>query len=368
VIGRLVSELGASPSEIRVVRAPGRVNQIGEHTDYNDGFVLPAAISLETTIAFVPSHDRRVELASAEGASTSFSLDAFGPERGWADYVKGVAWSLMEAGITVHGFRGVLGSTVPVGAGLSSSAALELAVAWALCGGSPPVDGMELAQLAQRAENEYVGVQSGLMDQFASSLGVAGCAMLLDCRSLQWRSVALPADVQLVAIDSKSPRRLAASEYNARRMECGIAARRLGIASLRDATLEKVGRLDGVERMRAEHVVRENARVLETVAALESGDLATVGRCMAESHASLRDLYEVSSPALDALVEIASAVEGVVGARMTGAGFGGCTVNLVRRGSVEALVEAVEHEYAVRTGLAATVYPVEAVHGAGLVA
>ena len=366
MIGRVVAALGADPSAVRVVRAPGRVNLIGEHTDYNDGFVLPAAISLETTIAFVASDERRVELASPE-ASVAFSLDAFGNERGRGDYVKGVAWSLMEAGVAVRGFRGVLGSTVPIGAGLSSSAALELAAAWALCSGAPPVDAMQLARLAQRAENEYVGVQSGLMDQFASSCGVVGSAMLLDCRSLAWRAVPLPAGLQVVAIDSGSPRRLAASEYNARRIECGIAARRLGVRSLRDATLDMVERLGGVERMRAEHVVRENGRVLETVAALESGDLATVGRCMAESHASLRDLYEVSSPALDALVEIASAVEGVVGARMTGAGFGGCTVNLVRRGSVGALVEAVEREYEARTGLVATVYPVEVVDGAGVV-
>ncbi len=362
MIEQLVAALGAA--DARIVRAPGRVNLIGEHTDYNDGFVLPAAISLETWIAFVPG-GRDVELTTLAGAQTSFSLDAFQRGGDWADYVKGVAWSLTRAGMPVRGFRGVLGSTLPIGAGLSSSAALELAAGWALTDGSPPIEPMQMAHLAQRAENEYVGVRCGLMDQFASSLGVAGSALLLDCRSLEWRSVPLPPEVQLVAIDSGSSRRLESSAYNARRSECARAAAALGLASLRDATPEMLEPLQGVERRRAQHVVEENARVLSTVAALEAEDLATVGRCMAASHASLRDLYEVSSPALDALVEIAAGVDGVIGARMTGAGFGGCTVNLVRREAVGALVAAVTREYEGRTGLQATIHPVEAVDGAG---
>jgi galactokinase len=359
--------LGVPATDAQVVRAPGRVNLIGEHTDYNDGFVLPVAISLETWIAFVSTSHGRVEVTTLDDASTSFGLDGFKRGGDWGDYLKGMASSLIEAGVEVQGFRGVLGSTIPVGAGLSSSAALELAAAWALMGASSSLAPMELARVAQRAENEYVGVQSGLMDQFASSCGVAGSAMLLDCRSLEWRAVALPSDVQLVAIDSGSARRLASSEYNARRAECAAAARSLGVASLRDATPEMVGRLSGVKRRRAEHVVTENGRVLETAGALESGDLDAVGRCMAESHASLRDLYEVSSPALDALVEIAARVPGVIGARMTGAGFGGCTVNLVRPNAVDALRAAVEREYEPRTGLRATVHIVDAVDGAGVI-
>jgi galactokinase len=235
---------------------------------------------------------------------------------------------------------------------------------------------MELARSAQRAENQYVGVQSGLMDQFASSHGRADTALLFDCRSLDYRPVRLPAGVSLVAVDTRSPHRLGSSEYNARRAQCeaGVAAmasRHPGITSLRDVTADMLASatdlLDEETMRRCEHVVRENSRVLETAAALESSDLETVGRLMAESHASLRDLYEVSSAELDVLVEIASSVRGVIGARMTGAGFGGCTVNIVRDNAVAALRVAVESEYPRRSGREADFYVLEAVDGAGLV-
>ncbi len=377
----LRARLAAADSAlVRVVRAPGRVNLIGEHTDYNDGYVVPAAIGLETWIAVVPRDDRRVDITLASsGERDGFSLDSIGPRRGtWIDYVAGMAESLSAAGAALRGFRGVLASTLPVSAGLSSSAALELAAAWALCEEPrPPFGPMRVARLAQRAENDYVGVRCGLLDQFSSAMGQPGAALLLDCRSLEWRPVALPmAEHVLVAIDSGSPRRLAASDYNARRAECEAAVRGLallepGVRSLRDVPPEMLDLLGGhlapVERRRAEHVVGENARVLTMVSALEAGDMETVGRCMAESHASLRDNYEVSSPALDALVEIAGSVEGVVGARMTGAGFGGCTVNIVRREAVEALTAAVADHYPGRTGLQATVHVVEPVAGAGVV-
>jgi galactokinase len=369
---------------VRVVRAPGRVNLIGEHTDYNEGYVLPVAIDLETRIALVPTDDRRVELTLLEsGERDGFDLDAIPPKSGgWIDYVAATAWSLADDGLRLRGFRGVLGSNLPMSSGLSSSAALELASAWALLDPPNPaaqgIDRMTLARLAQRGENEYVGVKSGLMDQFASSLGRARTAMLLDCRSLDHRAIGLPlARHRLVVCDSGSPRRLDASEYNARRAECEeavaiIAQRDPSVRSLRDVDLDRLigARFALDERIfrRAEHVVRENERVLEAVDALEAGDLETVGRLFAQSHASLRDLFEVSSPELDALVDIATSVPGVVAARMTGAGFGGCTVNLVAREAVGRLREAIEREYPARTGRRARVLAVEPADGAGPVA
>jgi galactokinase len=363
-----------------VVRAPGRVNLIGEHTDYNLGFVLPAAIDLEIRIAFVPTGDRRVELASeATGERASFDLDAIGPSPGgMAAYVAGTAWALAEAGIPTRGIRGTLTSTLPRASGLSSSAALELAAAWALAADPGSVGQLELARICQRAENAYVGVNCGLMDQFASACGVAGAGLLLDCRSLAWRPVGLPLAAHvLVVIHTGSARSLSTSQYNARRAQCEAAAAVLArddptIRSLRDvsaALLPAVhGRVDEETYRRCRHVVTENDRVEETVAALAAGDLASVGRLWAASHASLRDDYEVVSPELDALVEIAGSVPGVVAARMTGAGFGGCTVNLVERGAVDGLRERVLRDYPTRTGLTPRVYAVDVVTGAGFVA
>jgi galactokinase len=366
---------------VRVVRAPGRVNLIGEHTDYNEGYVLPVAIDLEIRIALVPTDDRRVELTLLEsGERDGFDLDAIPPKSGrWIDYVAATAWSLADDGLKLRGFRGVLGSNLPMGAGLSSSAALELASAWALLDPPNPnaqgIDRMTLARLAQRGENDYIGLRSGLMDQAASSLGRARTAMLLDCRSLDHRAIGLPlARHRLVVCDSGSSRRLDASEYNARRAECEeavaiIAQRDPSVRSLRDVDVDRLigARFALSEKIfrRAEHIVRENERVLEAVDALEAGDLEAVGRLFAQSHASLRDLYEVSSPELDALVEIATGVPGVVAARMTGAGFGGCTVNLVAREAVDRLREAIERDYQARTGRTPRVFAVEPADGAG---
>ena len=380
----LEPEAARRPADVRIVRAPGRVNLIGEHTDYNQGLVLPAAIDLEIRLAVLPTADRRVEITLlSTGDRGGFDLDALPPASGgWLDYVAGTAWSLAGAGLKLRGFRAVLASSLPVSAGLSSSAALEMASAWALL--DPPdlaaqgIDGMDLARLAQRAENDYVGVMCGLMDQFASSLGRRGAAMLLDCRSLDYRPVRLPlAEHVLVVCDSASPRRLGTSEYNARRAQCEravavIAESDTGVHSLRDVSLDRLAaaadRLDEETVRRCEHVIRENERVRKAVLAFESGDLAWVGRLFAESHASLRDLFEVSSPELDALVEIASGVPGVVAARMTGAGFGGCTVNLVARAAVESLTAAVAAKYPPRTGLEARVFVVEPADGAGVLA
>jgi galactokinase len=361
----------------RVVRAPGRVNLIGEHTDYNLGFVLPAAIDLEIRIAFTPTADRRVELASADtGERASFDLDAIGPNPGgMAGYVAGTAWALAGAGIPTRGFRGTLTSTLPRASGLSSSAALELASAWALAEDPAALDPLQLARICQRAENAYVGVNCGLMDQFASACGVAGAGMLLDCRSLAWQPVALPlASHTLVVIHTGSTRSLTASQYNARRAQCEAAVAVLAaddptIQSLRDVTPAMLPAVracvDEETYRRCRHVVTENVRVEETVAALASGDLTAVGRAWAASHDSLREDYDVVSRELDALVEIGRSVPGVAAARMTGAGFGGCTINLVERRAVSDLTAAVLAEYPARTGLTPRVHAVDAVDGAG---
>ena len=362
---------------IHVVRAPGRVNLIGEHTDYNEGFVLPAAIDLEIRIAYLPTDDRRVELTRLDtGEREGFDLDRTRARNGsWLDYVAGTAWALGEAGLPLTGLRGVIASTLPTSAGLSSSAAIELASAWAMLDdGALAIDRFELARRCQRAENGYVGVMGGLMDQFAESCGVAGSALFLDCRSSEWRSVALPRDLDLVVLHTGSPRSLTRSEYNVRRSQCEAAVAALSgadpsIRSLRDVTPDRLeaaaGRLEAVEFRRARHIVSENERVGATVAALEAGDLDAVGRLFAASHASLRDDYEVSSPELDAMVEIAVGVPGVIGARMTGAGFGGCTVNLVRPEAVAALADAVREQYPARTGLTPMILPVRVASGAG---
>jgi galactokinase len=370
----------ANPGRIRVAFAPGRVNLMGEHTDYNDGLVLPCAIDLGISIAFLPTEDRRVELTLVESGTTErLDLDAIGQRRGsWIDYVAGTAVKLAERDLTVSGFRGLLAADLPAGAGLSSSAALELAAAFALSGGAPPLlEPMALAQAAQAAENEYVGVNCGLMDQFAVTFGQARAALLLDCRSLDHRVVPMPLEgVALLVCYSGSPRRLESSAYNARRAECeqavaAIASREQAVRTLRDVTpamLDRLrDRLEPVLMARAEHVVTENARVEATVAAFEAGDVATAGQLFYESHASLRDRYEVSSAELDALVEIAAATPGVLGARLTGAGFGGSTITLVRRDAVSRLRQAITRRYSARTRLGSRVFEVSPAAGARLV-
>jgi galactokinase len=364
------------PEAARIVRAPGRVNLIGEHTDYNAGLVLPVAIGLETWIAFVPTDDRTVRLRTDDdGEPAAFELDAIGPRRGsWIDYVAGTAWALEQAAVPTRGLLGVVAADLPREAGLSSSASLELAAAWALLGAAHALSCLDLARACQQAENDYVGVQCGLMDQFAVACGQSGAAMLLDCRSLEYRPVPLPGDLALVVCHSGSRRRLGASAYNARREMCeqsvaAVAALRPEVRSLRDLGPGDLEWLAGVvdeEHFRASrHVITENARVEATVAALEAGDHDAIGRAFAESHASLRDDYEVSSAELDRLVEVATRTPGVVAARMTGAGFGGCTVNLVQPDAVDRLRQAVERDYRAATGLEPSVMVVEAVAGAG---
>jgi len=338
---------GATP---RLYRAPGRVNLIGEHTDYNDGFVLPAAIDLSAWVAARARDDRTLVVHAADlGRAATFSLDEPDPSpvHDWSDHVRGVAIELERAGRRLRGAELLLASEVPIGAGLSSSAALAVAVAWALLDLAAVVpDPLAVARLCQAAENRFVGTRCGIMDQFAATHGRADHALHLDCRTLVASPVRLPPDVAIVVCDSLVQHALAAGAYNRRREECErgvriLARHRPGIRALRDATLADVERSrdelgDEVYR-RCRHVVRENARVADAVAALERGDVVRLGALMVASHESLRDDFAVSCPELDSLVEIALAQPGVLGSRMMGGGFGGSTISLVEPGAVAAL-------------------------------
>ena len=333
-----------------VVQAPGRANLIGEHTDYNDGFVLPAALELRTVVAGSPADRIRLRSVGRGRAITVDPSTARGPAKGWGRYVTAVVRALLEDGRAVRGIDGVIASNLPSGTGLSSSAALEVAVALAVL--DEPIDAVGLARICQRAENVHVGVRSGIMDQLASVAARAGSALFIDCRSLETAEVPIPADLRLLVVDSGQRRQLARGDYNRRREECEEAARRLGVTALRDATEEQVASAALPEPLaaRARHVVTENARVLATVEALRADDRRRIATLFAASHASLAADFAVSTPALDMLVEIATHTEGVVAARMTGAGFGGCTVNLVEASRGEAAKAAIASAYLERTG------------------
>ncbi len=369
---QFISHHGRSPTVI--VRSPGRVNLIGEHTDYNGGFVLPAALNLATWVAAAPRGDGRLRTAAARlGESDDVPLDDLRPRNGppWTRYVRGVAALLWEAGCTFAGADLLIDGDLPLSGGLSSSASLELGVAVALAElGGYPWERRAMALLAQRAEHEFAGVQCGIMDQFAVALGKAGRALLIDCRDLALEPVAVPEDVRILVLDSAVPRTLAASAYNRRRAECAEAVRQLQavypeVRTLRDVTLEMLAAagLSGVVLRRARHVVTENARVLACVAALSRGDLPAVGQILASSHTSLRDDYEVSGPELDALVEIASATPGVYGARLTGAGFGGSCVALAEAARAEEAAAAIVQRYRQGTGRSGQAYVCAAVEG-----
>ncbi|MCL5027076.1 MAG: galactokinase [Chloroflexi bacterium] len=348
----------------RLFRAPGRVNLIGEHTDYNDGFVLPVAIDRQVMVAARRREDRRVRLyALSFDQETEFNLDAIAPDAAvpWSNYGRGVGLVLRQEGYRLPGMDAAIAGDVPIGAGLSSSAALEVAVGYAMLRlAGLEVEGTALAKAAQRAENEFVGMRCGIMDQLIACLGQAEHALLIDCRSLGHRTLPLPADAAIVVVDSGVRRGLKDSEYNSRRAECEAAARHFGVPALRDvdeATFRsRAPELPESTRRRARHVVTENARTLAAALALETSSLHTFGRLMYASHASLRDDFEVSTPELNALVEIAAGVPGVYGARLTGAGFGGCVVALAQRVAAPALVAAIEAQYPARSGRRATVY------------
>ena len=366
---------GQSP---RIFRAPGRVNLIGEHTDYNDGFVMPAAIELSCWVAIAESEDRRLVLHSQNLQETvELDLDQSQPLRRkrWSDYVQGVAVELQQHGEKLRGANLLIHSEVPIGSGLSSSAAIEVASGLALLANSgAELDRLKLARLCQRAENEFVGARCGIMDQFTACFGQAKHALVLDCRSLEYRPLPLPAGVELVICDSGVRHELATGEYNARRAQCEagvrvLARHRPDVRALRDASLDDLERnrsqLGEVVYRRCRHVVTENARVLQAAQALERGDLPDFGRLMGESHLSLRFDYEVSCPELDLLVDLAGKQQGVYGARMTGGGFGGCTINLVEAGEVEAFRKAVSRGYREAAGKTARIYVSKAAAGAG---
>jgi galactokinase len=357
-----------------VVRAPGRVNLIGEHTDYNDGFVLPLAIDRAVWIALRPRADRQVLAHSLDFAgSTTFALDELTRgDDGWAEYVKGVAWALQEAGHRLHGWEGVIAGDVPVGAGLSSSAALELAVARASAAVSDLAwDAATMARLGQRAENEWVGVRCGIMDQMISAAGRAGHALLIDCRSLRTEAVPLPPGTTVVVLDTATRRGLVDSAYNERRGQCESAARAFGVSALRDVSSERLEaeccRLDEITRRRARHVVTENERTLQAADAMRRGDAVAVGRLMNASHESLRDDFAVSSRELDVMVECGKAHPACLGIRMTGAGFGGCAVALIRSGQAEAFTSTVAVNYKEITEIAPVLYVCAATDGASVI-
>jgi galactokinase len=354
-----------------LIRAPGRVNLIGEHTDYNDGFVFPAAIDRELWLALRPRTDERVALHSLDFGAGEFSLEGLSPgDDGWIGYLKGVAWVLTEKGHHLTGWDGVVGSDIPIGAGLSSSAALEMATLCAFAAVSGiPWEPREAALLGQRVENQWMDVQSGIMDQLAVGLGRRDHALLIDCRTLDVRPVPLPAGLTLVVLDTGTRRGLVDSAYNERRQQCETAARACGVPALRDvdlAGLESVGGLEPTVRRRARHVVSENGRTLEAAGALRSGDLDHLGHLMNASHASLRDDFEVSTEALDVIVDLALRQPGCVGARMTGAGFGGCALAIVEEGRASELAHRVGEAYHDALGIQAEAYVCGAADGVGV--
>jgi galactokinase len=359
--------------------APGRINLIGEHTDYNNGFVLPAAINRTTAVAAGPRDDNSLCMYSLNLESMMrMELTNLRPSRenAWANYGAGVVWFMRQAGATIGGINLAIAGNIPQGAGLSSSAALELACAQAIAATVGfSMELVEMAQLCRQAENEFAGVSCGIMDQFISALGKAHHALFLDCRSLAHEYIPVPPHVRILVCDTGVGRTLAASGYNRRRQECLLAVKQLAekhsaINSLRDVTLMQLeayrSELDPVAWKRAHHVVTENERVLESIAALKRNDLPTFGRLMYESHDSLRNNYEVSCPELDTMVDICSTIPGVYGARMTGAGFGGAAICIVDESQTAKVQAAVEEKYCSNTGREASIHACSIEDGASV--
>lgn len=356
-----------------VVRAPGRVNLIGEHTDYNDGYVLPMAINHAIWIALRPREDDQVHIHSLDLEQDSvFRLGHLEKSEGWAEYLKGVAWALQEGGYSLRGWDGIITGDVPRGAGLSSSAAVELATARAFaCTSGFDWDAKLMARLSQKAENQWVGVHCGIMDQMASAASQAGHALFMDCRTLDIRHAPLPQGVAVAVLDTSTRRGLVGSAYNERREQCEAGARFFGVKALRDVSVAELEARqheiqDEAVRKRARHIITENQRVLDAMDAMHAGDVATLGQLFNASHVSLRDDFEVSSTALDQIVESAQTQSACYGARMTGAGFGGCAVALVRADAVEAFTQAVSAEYKQRSGLEAAIYVCQPSAGASV--
>jgi galactokinase len=371
------SHFGGAPS---VYRAPGRVNLIGEHTDYNEGFVLPAAIGFSCWVAIAPRGDRKISIFSENFKETrEAALDNLGAGGvgHWSDYPLGVVWALQEAGYRLPGANLYIAGDVPLGAGLSSSAAVEVSTGYALLSAAGhAIDRTQLALLCQRAENNFVGARVGIMDQFVSCHGRAGHALMIDCRSLEYKAIRIPAKVSLVICNTMVKHKLQAGDYNVRRRECEEAVRKLsaalpGIRSLRDVSMEELAQnrslLSETLYRRCRHIISENARVREAANLFAQGKIDGLREVMAASHQSMRDDYEISCRELDVMVEIAGRQPGVYGARMTGGGFGGCTINLVAADRAAEFQRQVSAEYKAAIGLQPDIYICEASQGAELV-
>jgi galactokinase len=372
IVQHFVKRFGRQPQI--VVRAPGRVNLIGEHTDYNDGFVLPLAIDRAVWIALQPRSDHRVAVHSSDYDDTKeFSLDGMKHEKeGWLEYLKGTAWSLADAGFELSGWEGVLSGDVPLGAGLSSSAALEMATARAFAAvGNLPWDAAKMAKLGQRAENKWVGVNCGIMDQLISAAGKENHALLIDCRSLECSPVPFPPGTAVVVLDTSTRRGLVDSAYNERRSRCEESAKFFKVKALRDVSVEQfqgmAENLDPTARRRAMHVITENDRTERAAEAMRRGDAVMLGKLMNESHESLDRDFEVSSPDLNAMVENARRHPACFGARMTGAGFGGCAVALIDAKLADDFVRQTTAGYEKQTHHVPTVYVCQATKGADVV-
>jgi galactokinase len=360
-----------------VYRAPGRVNLIGEHTDYNDGFVLPACIEFSCWVAIGPRDDDKLVIHSDnfnETIEARLSNGELLPSRNWSDYPLGVAWALQQEGYRLRAANIYIHGGVPLGAGLSSSAALEVSMGYAIVGLlKQDIGRTKLALLCQRAENEFVGARCGIMDQFVSCYGQAGHAVCLDCRSFEHQFVPVPREVQLVICNTMVKHEHGAGEYNVRRAECEESVKILstalpGIRALRDVTIPQLeanrNLLSETIYKRCRHVITENERVLKTASALRAGKMQVVGALMADSHKSLREDYEVSCAELDLIVDIAAKQAGVYGARMTGGGFGGCTINLVERADAAEFKRHVAAEYYSSTGMHPDIFICDASKGA----
>lgn len=372
VIDAFEEKFGEAPQHI--VRAPGRVNLIGEHTDYNDGFVLPMAINRAMWIALRPTNNSRVHITSLDFDNpVTFDLESFTKEAGTpADYVKGIAWALQEEGYTLHGWEGVMKGDVPIGAGLSSSAGLELSIARAFALLSDiEWDAKKMAVLAQQAENHWVGVNSGIMDQMISAAGDAGHALLIDCRSLESELLPIPTGTSVVILDTNTRRELVTSAYNERRQQCEAAATYFGVEKLRDVTIDEFNaKKDGLDTLimrRARHIITENDRVLLAKQAMLDNQAQALGDLMSASHTSMRDDFEISNDALNVIVNISQAQASCFGARMTGGGFGGCAVALVADDKVTEFTEIVAKAYAEQTPQTATIYISKPSNGAEVI-
>jgi len=368
------ANFGQSPQLI--ISAPGRVNLIGEHTDYNDGFVLPCAIDHETIVAISPTQSEQVEVIACDyDQQDEFGINsAFEHQTDeWKNHVRGVAASFKARGLNIAGTRIAIGGNIPQGAGLSSSASVSVALGKAIAtvNGFDDIDETQLALIAQQSENDFVGCACGIMDQLASARAVTGHAMLLDCRSLDFEPIAIPQELSLLIIHSGIKRGLVDSAYNERREQCENAAQHYGVKALRDLDEQRLmdgkGDLDEVSYRRARHVVTENKRVLNTVEALKTKDFQAISNLMSASHQSMRDDFEITLPAIDQLVELVTGIVGISGGvRMTGGGFGGCIVALLPHGKVETVKSAVAANYTAPDGTQAVTFQCKAASGVAI--